>query len=358
MNGFRGFVSERFSAFDPELKITAARGKTFDPGQDERFGYIRRMPEIERITESVEDNVLIRYRDRQVPAILKGVSDNFNQPIPLWDGEFRLRSEGSAPINPGIGVASILGLNAGATSPLEIYAPKRRATSVNPANPMAAFNVQYTYVSGVFLVKQALYDDEYAIVSLDLARSLFDYETEVGAWELRIREEAHISSVQAEIRRLLGEDYLVKNRYEQQETAFRMISIEKWFAFMMLCFILLIAAFNIIGSLSMLMVDKQKDIRTLRNLGANNRLISRIFLFEGWLISVVGAVAGTVLGLLLCFGQQRFGWIKLGRAGEFAVSAYPVEVQPVDLALIVAAVLMVGFLAVIYPVRYLSRKWL
>jgi len=358
-NGFRGLVSEMFSSFDPELKITAVQGKVFDP-TTEKFLEIRSFPEIELITESVEDNVLVRYREQQVPAVLKGVSDNFDRlvSIPLFDGEFQLQNEASALANLGIGVASALGVYSFFTFPLEIYAPKRNAKTVNLANPMASFERKYAYISSIFYINQPVYDDSHIIVPLELARALFDYTTETGAWELKMKNAANIPAVQKKIQSLLGEEFKVENRYEQQKEAFQMISIEKWVSFLLLCFILLIAAFNIIGSLSMLIVDKQKDIETLRNLGAGNRLISRIFLFEGWMISAVGAVVGILLGSLLCLGQQYFGWIKLGGSGMFAVEAYPVQVIPSDLVLILIAVLIIGFLAVIYPVRYLSRKWL
>jgi lipoprotein-releasing system permease protein/zinc transport system substrate-binding protein len=355
LNGFRGFVSEKFSAFDPELKITAVKGKVFDPTAAP-FLHVRALPAIDRITETLEDNVLVRYRERQTPAILKGVSDNFDRPIPLWDGEFQLHGETGARVNMGIGVAGTLGVHSGFIAPLEIYAPKRQAATINLAQPMAAFHREYAYISSIFMVEQAVYDDQYLIVPLDLARTLFDYPTEVGAWEVQLKDAADLSAVRKQIQGLLGDAFQVKDRYEQQETAFRMIQIEKWFIFLMLCFISLIAAFNIIGSLSMLMVDKQPDIRTLRNLGAGQRLISQIFLFEGWLISAVGAATGLLLGLLLCLGQQHFGWIKLGSSGAFAVEAYPVQVQPGDLGLIGIAVLVIGFLAVLYPVRYLSRQ--
>ncbi|MDR0698400.1 MAG: FtsX-like permease family protein [Tannerella sp.] len=358
-NGFRGLVSDMFGAFDPELKITAVKGKVFDPS-GEIFLEIRSLPEIDLISESLEDNVLIRYRERQVPAILKGVSDNFDSVAPIqqviFDGQFQLKNGISALSNLGIGVADMLSVNANFISPLEIYAPKRNAKTVNLANPMASFNVEYAYISSIFKINQPVYDENYIIVPLELARALFDYPTEVGAWELKLRKVNNIPTVQKKIQALLGEEYCVKNRYEQQESAFHMVNIEKWVTFLMLCFILLITAFNIIGSLSILIVDKQKDIQTLRNLGADNNLISRIFLFEGWLFSVVGAVMGILLGLLLCFGQQYFGWIKLGNT--FVVEAYPVQVMPGDLVLILITVLTIGFLAVIYPVQYLSRKWL
>jgi lipoprotein-releasing system permease protein/zinc transport system substrate-binding protein len=359
-NGFQGLVSEMFGSFDPELKITPVKGKIFDPAT-EKFLEIRSFPEIELISESLEDNVLVRYNERQVPAIMKGVSGNFDQLVPiqdiLFDGEFTLQNEVNAFANLGIGIASVLGMNANFIFPLEIYAPKRNV-KVNLSNPMASFNREYAYISSIFMINQPVYDDNYLLVSIDLARTLFDYETEASAWELKLKDPTAVPAVQKKIQQILGEEYAVKNRYEQQEAAFKMINIEKWVTFLMLCFILLIAAFNVIGSLSMLIVDKQQDITTLRNLGAGNKLISRIFLLEGWLISALGAVTGIVLGVLLCFGQQYFGWIKLGSSGTFAVDAYPVQVQTGDLLLTLVAVLVIGFLSVIYPVRYLSKKWL
>ncbi|GHT05072.1 membrane protein [Bacteroidia bacterium] len=360
-NGFQGLVSEMFSAFDPELKITPVKGKVFDPA-DEKFLEIRSLPEIELISESLEDNVLVRYNERQVPAILKGVSGNFDQLVPiqdiLFDGEFKLQNEVNAFANLGIGVASVLGMNANFVFPLEIYAPKRNVKTVNLSNSMTSFNLEYAYISSIFMINQPVYDDNYLLVPIELARTLFDYETEVSAWELKLKDPTAVPVVQKKIQQILGEDYEIKNRYEQQEAAFKMINIEKWVTFLMLCFILLIAAFNVIGSLSMLIVDKQQDITTLRNLGAGNKLISRIFLLEGWMISALGAVMGIVLGVLLCLGQQYFGWIKLGSSGTFAVDAYPVQMATGDLLLTLVAVLVIGFLSVIYPVRYLSKKWL
>jgi lipoprotein-releasing system permease protein/zinc transport system substrate-binding protein len=360
-NGFGGLVSDMFSLFDPELKITPAQGKIFDP-LAAPFLEIRSFPEIEQISESVEDNVLVKYRERQLPAVMKGVSGNFDRLVPvqdiLFDGEFKLREEDQNFAVVGIGVAGVLGANAQSIFPLDIYAPKRNVRQVNLANPLTSFNVEYTRISGVFMVGQPVYDDNYLLVPIEFARALFDYSTEVSAWEIKLKPGTAIRPVQRKIQQVLGAAFEVKDRYEQQEAAFKMINIEKWVTFLMLCFILLIAAFNVIGSLSMLIVDKQNDIATLRNLGAGNQLISRIFLLEGWLISSLGAVAGIVLGVLLCLGQQYFGWIRLGSAGTFAVDAYPVHIEILDLILILLAVLLVGFLAVLYPVRYLSRKQL
>lgn len=360
-NGFQGLVSDMFGSFDPELKISAVKGKVFDP-ESERIKELYAIPEIEFISEVLEDNVLVKYGERQTPAVMKGVSGNFEHSSQirdiLFDGEYILQDSVNQFVVLGIGVAGNLGVNANFIYPLEIYTPKRNA-QVNLSNPLASFHIESAYIGGVFMIGQVQYDDSYLIVSLDLARRLLDYGKEVSALEIKMKPGYNISTVQKKIRRILGDEYTVKDRYEQQEAAFRMISIEKWVSYLMLCFIILIAAFNIIGSMSILMVDKQQDMITLRNMGAGSRLITRIFLFEGWLVSVFGAVAGVILGLLVCGGQAYFGWIKLGSTqGAFAVDAYPVVVAWGDIFIVLTSVLLIGFLVVLYPVRYLSKKLL
>ncbi len=360
-NGFQDLVSNMFSSFDPDLKITINKGKVFDP-TEEKILKIYSLPEIDIICESLEENALVKYRERQVPAVMKGVSENFGELTQindiLFDGEFTLKNEINHFATMGIGVAGNLGVNSNFVFPLDIYVPKRNA-QVNLSNPLSSFNIGYLYMAAIFMVNQPVYDDSYILCSLDFARELFGYEKEVSALEIKIKAGSNIRNVQKKIQTMIGEDYLVKDRYQQQEEAFKMMSIEKWVTFLMLCFIMLIAVFNVIGSLSMLIVDKLKDIITLRNLGASNKTISRIFLFEGWMISALGAIIGIVAGVLLCLGQQYFGWIQLGGGnGTFAVDAYPVHVQLSDLIFIFIAVITFGFLAVIYPVRYLSRKWL
>ncbi|MCL1938475.1 MAG: ABC transporter permease [Candidatus Azobacteroides sp.] len=364
-NGFEVLISNMFSSFDPELKITPAKGKVFDPSTT-LFAPVYSLPEIDVISKSLEDNVLLKYGERQTPAIMKGVSDNFGKLAPmneiLFDGEFRINEDSASEedfvyANLGIGIASRLGMNSNFASALEIYVPKRNA-QVNLSNPISSFNLGDAYISSVFVVNQPVYDDNYLLVSLNFARRLLDYQNEVSALEIKVKEGADIRTVQKKIRQIVGDDFLVKDRYQQQEAAFKMVSVEKWVTFLMLCFILLIAVFNIIGSLSMLMVDKQKDIFTLRNLGAGNRLISRIFLFEGWLILSLGAIVGIVLGVLICLGQHYFGWLQLGTQGAFAVNAYPVRIEIGDIAMLLLVVLTIGFSSVTYPVRYLSQKWL
>ena len=360
LNGFRGLVTEMFSAFDPELKITPVKGKVFDPNTV-MFEEIQSLPEIDMIAESLEDNVMINYRGRQSLAVLKGVGDNFVslvnfEPI-LIDGDTVLKNDVNNFALLGWGIAQNIGVNAGFVFPMEIDAPKRN-TRVNMANPIASINREYVYIGGIFSVNQAMYDENYIIVPIQSARDLFEYEKEISALEIKLEAGISVKKVQAKIQKILGDDFHVKDRYQQQEDTFKMINIEKWVTFLILIFILVIAAFNIIGSLSMLIIDKQADVVTLRNLGADNRLISRIFLFEGWMISAFGAVAGIALGVLLCLGQQHFGWLRLGTGDNFSVTAYPVIVSLSDLLFILISVLIIGFFSVLYPVRYLAKKWL
>jgi ABC-type lipoprotein release transport system permease subunit len=212
-----------------------------------------------------------------------------------------------------------------------------------------------TFVSGIFSVKQAQYDDHYVLVSIGLARDLFEYgKNRVSSVELKLAKGANKKDVQGQIQALLGKNFQVKDRYEQQENFFKIMKIEKWITYLILCFILLIASFNIIGSLSMLIIDKKGDIETLRDLGADNQLIKRVFLFEGWMISAVGALAGIALGTILCLLQQHFGLLKLGSG--YVVNAYPVLTNAVDLLLVFVTVLVMGFLAAYYPVRYIRTK--
>jgi ABC-type lipoprotein release transport system permease subunit len=348
-----------FSAFDPELKITPARGKVFNP-DTAIFREVYALPDIDLITESLEDNVMINYQGRQGLAVLKGVGDSFVAQADfasiLIDGDTVLKNEVNNFALLGAGIASNIGVNAGFVFPMEINAPKRNV-KVNLSNPAASINREYAYIGGVFLVNQAAYDEHYVIAPIRLARDLFDYEKEVSALEIKLKAGASAKEMQAKIQKTIGNDFEVKDRYQQQEDTFKMINIEKWVTFFILVFILVIAAFNIIGSLSMLIIDKQADVITLRNLGADNRLISGIFLFEGWMISASGAVAGIVLGVLLCLGQQHFGWLRLGN-GNFSVNAYPVIVSLTDLLFVLITVLLIGFFSVLYPVRYLARKWL
>ncbi len=362
-NGFQDMVAGFFTAFDPELKITVREGKVFDP-HESRVQQIHSMPEIEVWTETLEENAMVQYKDRQTMAVIKGVEDNFEQ---LTAIDSLLYGTGKFVLNDSIVDYGILGaelmseLGTGIqfVDPLRIYAPKRNVR-VNMANPAASFNSDYLFSPGaVFVVNQQKYDARYILTSLSFARRLFDYDTEVSAIEIKLKPGSDTDAVEKKMEEILGERFVVQNRYEQQADVFRIMEIEKFISYLFLTFILAIACFNVIGSLSMLILDKRDDVDTLRNLGASDRLIARIFLFEGRLISVFGAGIGIILGLLLCFLQQKFGLISLGGGdGSFVVDAYPVSVHVTDVLLVFVTVIAVGFLSVWYPVKYLSRRLL
>lgn len=363
-NGFQDLVATLFTAFDPQLKIVATTGKVFD-AQDPRIQNIRQMPEVAVFSESLEDNAMVQYKGRQIMVTLKGIQDNFNEltaidSILFGRGNMVLADEVVDYVIPGAELVSVLGTGVRFVDPLEVYAPKRGA-KINVANPTTSFESGLLYSSGlVFVVNQQKYDASYMLVSLEFARELFQYDTEVSSIELKLKDEADTDQVKRTLQQQLGEGFQVLDRYEQQSDTFRIMEVEKLISYIFLTFILLIACFNVIGSLSMLIIDKRADVVTLRNLGADNQLISRIFLFEGCLISLFGALIGIVLGLTLCLVQQEFGIISLGGTGEgsFIIDAYPVSVHLQDVILVFITVWVVGFLSVWYPVRCLSRRLL
>ncbi|MDR3269423.1 MAG: FtsX-like permease family protein [Tannerella sp.] len=360
-NGFDALVASMFGHFDPELKITPVAGKVFDP-DTLPVKQVRNMPEIAVCTEVMQENVIVRYAGRQVIAVAKGVSPAFGEMVKvdtlMIDGTFVLQDGDTPHAVLGIGLASSLGVNAGFVAPLEIYAPKRDA-QVNLTNPAASFQLEYAFIGGVFSVNQPAYDENHMLLPIALVRDLLHYETEVSALELKLTAPADLKAVQKQIRTLLGDGFRVQDRYEQQEASYKMMQIEKWMTFLILAFVLTIALFNVVSSLSMLMIEKQDDVQMLRSMGADDRLIRRIFLFEGSMIPALGALTGMVIGVLLCLIQQHYGLLKLGNTiGVFMSDNYPVQIKITDLAVIFATVFSIGILASWYPVRYLGKKWL
>ena len=359
-NGFEHLIEHLFSAFDPDLKIECVQGKVFN-AKTTAWNDVRRLPGIAYFDEVVQDNAMLRYKDRQMPATVKGVGGNFEKmtliDTLLTDGSFTLYDGAFQNGVMGVGLAGALGTVAKALDPVVIYVPKR-TEQINLVNPESSFNQAVVFVSGTFAVKQAVYDDNYFIVSVGLARKLFSYnDSSATSVEIKLKPYVSVEKAQTSIEHILGLSYRVLNRFEQQGDYFRIMKIEKWITYLILSFILLIAVFNIIGSLTMLIIDKKDDILTLRNLGADNALIQRIFLLEGWLISVIGAFVGVILGTLLSFGQEYFGWLKLQGSG-FIIQSYPVFVQWTDVLLVFATVLVMGFLAALYPVYYLKKDLL
>lgn len=362
-NGFHDLVASFFTSFDPQIKVMPAKGKTA-PADDPILTRIKALPQIEVATETVEDMALATYDGRQAMVNIKGVEDNFDslthiKDILMGDGDFELHA---ADLNygiPGIGLAEALGTGYSYQEPLKIYAPKREG-QLDMTNPDEAFVEDELYSPGViFCVKQSKYDRNYILTSIAFARNLFGQQGMLSSLELRLKPNADFEATMKELRQMAGTKYEVKDRYEQQDDTFKIMKIEKLMAYVFLTFILVVACFNIIGSISMLIIDKRNDVVTLRNLGANDKQIIRIFLFEGRMISTIGAVAGIAIGLLLCWLQQTYGIVGLGRSsGSFVVNSYPVSVHPDDIVIIFITVLVVGYASVWYPVRYFAKRLL
>lgn len=362
-NGFHDLVASLFTSFDPQLKVVPVEGKTA-PSDDPILTQIRLLPEVDVATETVEDQALAIYQGKQAMVKIKGVEDNFSElshitDILYGDGTYSLHAANLEYGILGIRLAQTMGIGAQWDGYLKIYAPKKEG-QLDLSNPGEGFVADSLNSPGVlFSVRQSKYDKNYIVTSIAFARNLFGQQGMLSDLEIRLKEGSDLNAVKSEMQKIAGTKYKVLDRFEQQEDTFKIMSIEKLMAYIFLTFILVVACFNIIGSLSMLIIDKKNDVVTLRNLGANDKQITRVFLFEGRMIAVIGAVIGIGLGLLLCLLQQQYGFVRLGESeGSFIVDAYPVSVHYTDVAIIFVTVIAVGWLAVWYPVRALSKRLL
>lgn len=362
-NGFHDLVATFFTSFDPQLEVVPVVGKTA-PADDPALAKIKTLPEVEVTSECVKDQALAIYKGRQTMITLMGVDDNFERmsridEILYGNENFSLHAANLNFGTVGIRLAETLGMNANWDGSLMIYAP-RKIGQLDMANPTDGFVVDSLISPGsVFMVKQGKYDKDHVIAPISFARTIFEQQGMLSSLQIRLKNGSDLDKVKAEMQSIAGNRFKVLDRYEQQQDTFRIMQVEKFIAYIFLTFILIVASFNIIGSISMLIIDKKDDVVTLRNLGATDRQITKIFLFEGRLISVFGAVVGILVGLLLCWLQQQFGLVALGQSsGTFVVDAYPVSVHPEDVAVIFFTVILVGFIAVWYPVRYFSKRLL
>jgi len=357
MNGFGTLVEQMFSEFDAPLLVVPTQGSTLRTDTLPIASLYAR-EDIEAISMQLEQTALIRYKDHQMPARVLGVDSLFTRTAHIdsiiSDGYFCVYDGAFDRTVMGRGLAAQIGMNAHFTGALHLYAPKR-TERINMLRPDKSLQHEYAYIAGTFAVNQLEYDDQLLLVSLPLAQRLFEYdEHTASALRIQPKDKSQIINLKSEISKTLGPGYKVLDRYEQQADFFRILRIEKWLTVLLLVFILLIASFNIIGSLTMLIIDKKEDIRILSNLGADERTIRRVFLLEGWMISALGTLSGLIIGIVVCLGQQHFEWLKLGNGSEYVVSAYPVQVQPTDILLVGIIVLVVGFLAAWVPVRKLK----
>lgn len=357
-NGLEEMVRSIFSTSDSQIKISPVRGKVFTP-DSLMLSRLISTDGVEIYALTLEENALLRYEEQQYIATIKGVSLNYADVTDLdtamWDGEFTLQGENGRPYAvAGLGVANYLGMRLNFISPLAIYIPDRKARI--KGTPDNEFTRKYIYMSGIFAVEQE-FDSKYVFLPLDFARELLDYKDEVSSIEIRMKPGADEKRTQNAIRQVVGDQFVVQNRYEQQEMFYKVMKAERLAIFVILTFILIIASFNIIGSLTMLIIEKERDINILRSLGADNRLIKRIFIYEGWMISFIGTILGLTLGFILCAAQQHLGIVKL--AGEsLLIDAYPVRMQLTDFLIVALTVLAIGYAAAWYPVHYLSSKHL
>ena len=361
-NGFHDLVASLFTNFDPQIEVVPVKGKTINADAPE-LDRIRHLDFVDVATDVVEDQAIAVYGDRQRMVTVMGVDENFDQltnisDILYGDGDFTLRVANLYFGVPGIRLAQDLGLGARWTDYLKIYAPVRRGQLTDLDTPTDGFVVDSLLSPGVvYAVNQNKYDRDRIITSIYFARQLFDQDGMLSSLQLRLKPGTDLSTAKREIKAAAGEKFRVLDRFEQQADTFRIMQIEKVLAYVFLTFILIVACFNIISSLSMLIIDKKNDINTLHNLGANDRQIQSIFLYEGRIISDVGALIGIGLGLALCGLQQAFGFVKMGESsGTFIVNAYPVSVHYWDVLVVFITVILIGWAASWIPARRLRKQ--
>ena len=359
-NGFSDVIQGKLAKLDPQIAVCPTVGKTIS-NADSALEVIASVDGVDKAMPVIEDQALAVFADYQMPVRLKGVPTNYNEinsiDSVIVDGSFALEDEvGNSYAIVGAGPAVNLRLMANGLRMLQFYAPRREG-QVNVSNPIDAFTSDSLFVKGIFQVQQASYDQDLIFVPIDKTRELFDYDTEATQIEIKLKDGAKEKDVIKRLEQALGSNFVVKDRLMQQSESFRMVNVEKWVTFLLLTFIMIIATFNIISTLSLLIIEKDESIRTFQNLGATSKQITRIFVAEGWLITMLGALLGIVLGLLLCLGQQTFGWLKIGAdPTQVIVNAYPVKVVWTDMLIVLLLVAGIGFVTSLVTSTIMRRR--
>jgi lipoprotein-releasing system permease protein len=355
-NGFDRLVKSLFNSFDPDIRITKVEGKTFVP-DSVLFNKVKNHQSVLHYSEVVEENALLRYGEKQYIANIKGVDTGYSQitgiDTMMMEGEFSLMKNNRPYAVVGQGVAYYLGIGLHFIDPIMIYVPRR--TSEVSLNPENAFSRRFIYASGIFRIEQEV-DSKYLLVPISFARDLLEYTNEVTSIEIQLNPSYNSKLACKELGNILGPHYAIKDRYQQKEFFYKILKSEKWAIFFILSFILMVASFNIVGSLTMLILDKKKDIAVLHSMGTDTLTLRRIFLTEGSFIAFAGAVLGLSLGLLICYLQMRFSIIHLQGSGSFVIDSYPIFMKATDFILVFFTVLLIGFFAAWYPVRFISQK--
>ena len=359
-NGLDTTIKSMFSSFDPDIKISASVGKSFEM-KDVNFDAIAKLPGVQSVIPVIEEDAMLGYGDRQYFATVKGIPIDYQEVSGLdtgfiTSGEFILESDKVPYAVVGQGVAYFLSVGLNFYDPVHIYTLKK-GTRGRP-DVSNAFIHSTIYASGIFANQQEI-DSKYILVPFDFAKELLQMNGRVSALEIELKEGFFDKNVKADIESILGDEFKVKTQFEQHELFYRVMQGEKWAIFLILGFVLVIASFNILGSLTMLIIDKKSDIAILQSMGANQKLIRTIFLFEGWMISISGAIFGLLLGIFICWFQIEYGILKVpGNDGSFIFSSYPVEIRLTDLMFIFLLVCGIGFLAAWYPIRFISSRHL
>lgn len=359
-NGFDDLLKKRFSSFDPEIKIVASTGKTFVP-DDKFYKIINESEFIDIYSQSLEENAMLKYRDKQIIATIKGVDDNFRKVTGIDSmmiaGDYQLYHEDIVLAVMGQGIAYNLNLDFNYNSPVSIYIPSRtKEFKGNFQDVGDNINISHVYASGSFSI-QYEYDNKYFIMPLSEVRKLLEYDNNLSSVEIKLKKGSNTIKAMKALQSELGDSYKIMDHNLQHEYVYKVMMSEKWVIFMILIFVLIIASFNIIGSLTMLILDKKKDISILKSLGANNETVRKIFFFEGLFISLTGAISGLLFGIIICWMQIKFGFLKLGSSGSFIIDNYPVAIQGLDIIYVFIAVMLIGLFAAWYPVRYITKKF-
>lgn len=353
-NGFEGLIKSLYKTHESDLLIVARESKSFVP-HSESFDIIRSSDKVASFCEIIEENIFINYSGQEAVATIKGVDSNYQSITKLKDyivdGNFALYHGEVPQAIVGRGIANNLGLNVNFVDAIFLYFPSR-TRPISVVNPASSLNQERVFPAGVFSIEQG-FDNKYVYIPIEVARNLTEYDNEVTAVELYLNKGADIEALKSKFGKALGSGFIVKNRYEQNETLYKMMGSEKLSIYIILLFVIIIISCNLFGSLSMLIIEKREDVESLKSMGANDKLIKQIFLLEGWLISILGIIAGTVLGLAICFIQMKFGIVPM--PGNFIINSYPVILKFSDVALTVCGVAIIGYLAAKLPLLILKK---
>lgn len=353
-NGFDSIVRSLYSSYTPDLVITPAVGKVFSPF-GEKFDLLKKDPSVLSFSEVLEENVFLQYGDKHVIATAKGVDSVYEHTTGLKDhiveGNFDLQFGGISQVVIGRFLAMELGLKTQFVTPLDVYFPSRTG-DVSLLNPISSLKMETLYPAGIVSLDQN-FDKKYIFIPLASLRSLLEYENEVSAIEINLVSGVS-KNIQKKFSEILGSDYVIKNKYQQNESLYKLLSYEKLAIYLILLFIMIIISCNVFSSLSMLIIEKKFDIEILKSMGATDRLIKKIFVTEGWLISFCGIVVGVVLGLMICVVQQQFGIVKM--PGNFIIDAYPVVIKFTDILIIVFGVGIIGYLIARMPLLFFRKN--